>query len=230
MSPQTTLKAQKRTITGRKVKNLRKQGILPANLFGNNITSQAIQIDTKDYLKVFSQAGETSLIDLEITGAKPVPVLISDYHIDPVTSAILHVDFHQVDLTQKVTANVPIDLIGESPAVKEQGGVLNSPLSEIEIEALPTDLLERIQVDISSLKNIGDMITVSQLTVDTSKVKLNAEPDAPVVMIQEPKVEEEPEPVAETPETEVAPGQEGETQPAAQSQTPAKPETPEPKQ
>src|SRR3990172_3899800 len=202
MSPQTPLKAQKKTITGRKVKNLRKQGILPANLFGNNITSQAIQIDTKDYLKVFSQAGETSLI--------------SDYHIDPVPSAILHVDFHQVDLTQKVTANVPIDLIGESPAVKEQGGVLNSPLSEIEIEALPTDLLERIQVDISSLKNIGDMITVSQLTVDTSKVKLNAEPDAPVVMIQEPKVEEEPEPVAETPETEVAPGQEGETQPAAQ--------------
>ena len=115
-----TLKAENRVVTGRHVRKLRREGIVPANIFGKKIKSANIQLDTKEFLKVYDQAGETTLINISIPGAAEKPVLVSNIQVHPVTGVIVHVDFHQVDLKEKVTATVPVELTGEAPAAKKQ--------------------------------------------------------------------------------------------------------------
>ncbi|MBI4034796.1 MAG: 50S ribosomal protein L25 [Candidatus Chisholmbacteria bacterium] len=210
------LSAEKRTLTGRKVKTLRRQGILPATVFGKHVKSVTVQVPLQSFAKVADEVGETGLVDLNIKGDKtPRPVLISNIQQDPVTANFIHTDFHQVDLTEKVTAPIPIELTGESPAVKEKSAVLITLLDEIEIEALPTDLPEKFTVDISSLKEFNDSILVKDLKVDTTKITLKVDPAAQIVMVQEPKEEEiAPPPPAEV---EAAAPAEG----AAPSEAPA---------
>lgn len=208
------LKVEKRDLFGRKVKQLRRQGIVPANLFGKKINSIAIQVEEKAFTKIFNEVGETGLVDVTV-GDKKYPSLISGYVTDPVTGRILHADFHTVSLKEKVTAAIPVELVGEAPAVKEQGGVLFQSLNEIEVEALPTDLPESINVDISGLANIGDSITVRDLKVDAQTVTIQVEPDTTVVSIQEPAPEEVEEAPIETETTEQGPTTEPEA-PAAE--------------
>lgn len=198
MSKAQKLAANLRKISGRKVKTLRKQGLLPANVFGKKIESKPIQVDEKTFLAVYEEVGETGLIDLEIDSEKAVPVLISEYQVDPLSGNIIHVDFHQVDLTVKVSASVPIEIVGESPAVKDKGGILNTTLNEVEVEALPADLPENIEVDISTLLEIGDAITIADLKIDASKISIDLDPTTTIVAIQEQK-EEEVEEASETP-------------------------------
>lgn len=198
MSKAQKLSANSRSVSGRKVKTLRKQGLIPANVFGKKIESKSIQVDEKTLLAVYEEVGETGLIDLEIDSQKAVPVLISDYQVDPISGNIIHVDFHQVDLTVKVNASVPIEIVGEAPAVKEKGGILNITLNEIEVEALPADLPENIIVDTSVLLEIGDAITVGDLKIDSTKITIDIDPTTTIVAVQEQK-EEEPEAETETP-------------------------------
>ncbi len=207
------LKAKERKIFGRKVKQLRRTGLIPANVFGPKTKSKALTLDRTEFLKVFRQAGETSLVQLVVEGEKTSrPVLISNLHIHPVTDEVLHVDLHQVDLKAKTTANIPIEIVGESPAVKA-GGVVVTLLKEVEVEALPTDLPEKIEVDISQLKEIGSSILVKDLSIDHTKVELKADPEEQVVAVQEQQAEEESA-------TEPAPEEEGEqATPAESSET-----------
>jgi len=114
---------QARKITGRKIKSLRREGILPANIFGKKIKSQSIQADYGEFEKLFAKAGETSIIELDLNG-KISPVLVSNVHKDPVKGLFVHVDFHQVDLKEKVKAAVPVEITGEAPAEKDGKGVL----------------------------------------------------------------------------------------------------------
>lgn len=200
MANRPKLQAQKRTKQGRKVKQLRKEGVLPANIFGKKIKSQSIQLDLLEFSKMFDQVGETNLIDL-IVNKHTNPVLISNIQSDPVTGKPIHVDFHQVDLTQKVTASVPLEFIGTSSDIQEQGLLLTTPLSELEVEALPDDLIDKIEIDLSGLKTVGDTITVSDLKIST-KVEVQADPETVLVVVQEPKEEEIQEP--ETTEAEGA--------------------------
>ncbi len=184
------LKAKERKIFGRKVKQLRRAGFIPANVFGPKTKSKALTLDKSEFLKIFNQSGETTLIDLVVEGEKSSrPVLISNLHIHPVTSEILHVDLHQVDLKSKTTANIPIEIVGESPAVKA-GGVVVTLLKEVEVEALPTDLPEKIEVDISNLTEIGSSILVKDLPIDHTRVELKLDPEEQVVAIQEQQQEE----------------------------------------
>jgi len=208
MPKNTTLSADKRDLTGRKVKKLRAQGKMPANIFGNKVKSQAITIDLLEFKKTYSQAGETSLVDIKLKGeTKTRPSLIANVQIHPVTDDPLHADFHQVDLTQKVTANVPVDVVGESEAVKNKGAVLITLHNELEVEALPTDLPDKFEVDISSLKDFNDSVLVKDLKVD-AKVEIKLDKEEAIVMAQEPKEEEiAPEP---TPAAEGEEGEEGE--------------------
>lgn len=221
MAEKITLKAEKRIILGRKIRQLRRQGILPVNLYGKKIKSQSLQINEKEFNKVFDQAGETSVIYLEIEGSKePRPVLINNVQLHPVSDARLHVDFRQVDLTQKVKVNVPVDLQGESLAVTE-GAVLVQQFNELEVEALPTHIPESIIFDISQLKQVGNSLKLSDAKT-IKDVTFELEPDTTIVLIQEAKQEEEPTPVPteeETPEGEAPP--EGETSTEGE----AKPET-----
>jgi large subunit ribosomal protein L25 len=197
-----------REVKGRKVKQLRRQGKVPGNVFGKKMTSQSIEFNLPEFTKLYSETGETSLIELVIKGdAKSKPVLISAVQNHPVTGDPIHVDFHAVDLKEKVTATVPVEIIGESPAVTDKDGVLLVAVNEIEVEALPADLPENIEVDIAGLTEIGDSIQVKDLKLDTSKIELQIDPEATLVTIQAQAEEEvEPTPEPEEPAEGETPG------------------------
>ncbi len=191
------LSVQPRTITGRAVKQLRAQGIVPANIFGRDLSSQSIQLNSKEFSKMFKKVGESALYYLQIEGEKEEhPVLVKEVMIHPVSGQLLHISFHQVDLKQKVTTKVPVELVGESQAQKDGLGVLVQQLDTIEIEALPTDIPEKIQLDISGLTEVGSALHVSDISVNTSKVTILTEADALIVQISALAKEEVAEPVA----------------------------------
>lgn len=198
------LLAQGRNILGKKVKNLRKKGQIPGHVFGNKIATENISVLLNDFLLIYNQAGETGLIDLKIGEEKIRPVLIREVQYDPVKRGPLHIDFYQVDLKQKVQVPVPIELIGEEPEKVHLGEVvILQTLNEVQMEALPTDLIEKIEVDISKLINIDDAITIDQLNYDKSKIALLAEPEEIVVKLA-PAVTEEMKALLEEQEAEVA--------------------------
>jgi large subunit ribosomal protein L25 len=208
-----TLKAEKRELFGRKVKTLRKQGLTPANVFGKNIKSEALTINTKEFESVYKEAGETQIIDLA-----GKPVLVSNMSVDPVSGEYMHIDFRQVDLKEKINASVPVETEGESPAEKQSLGTVVQQIDELEVEALPADLPEKIIVDISVLAEVDQAIYVKDLKVD-SKVTVLTDAESIVVKVEPPQKEEEVVvPASETPV-------EGEAAPAVSGETPAS-ETP----
>lgn len=158
----------------------------------------AIELESSTLLDTMRKAGETGLIHLKIKGDdKTHPVLVSGYAQDPVSGSMLHVDFHEVDLKQKVTATVPLHAVGESEAVKS-GMVLVMMKNELEVEALPTDLPDMIEVDISVLVEVGATIHAKDLKFDRSKIAVEIGDEEVIATIQEPAKEEviiAPEPV-----------------------------------
>lgn len=208
-----SLSADKRSVLGKKVKKLRREGIMPANVYGQGHKSVAIQIPIKEFMAVYKSAGETGVVDLSFE-KETLPVLIHSLQKEPRTQDVLHVDFLVVNLKQKITTHVPIAAIGESPAVKDKLGILIQALSEVEIEALPTDLPEKVEVDVEGLANVGDHITVGDLKTP-STFTITSDPSQIVFKIDElvQKVEEPEEvPAEEGTEGEAAEGE---------SQTPA---------
>lgn len=192
----TQILAEKRKIVGRKVKQLRQQGILPANIYGRKLSSIAIQVSLDKFQKLFAEVGETGLVDVKI-GKKSYPALIHNVQTDPVTEMPLHADFLNVDLTQKVTTPVPLNFVGESPAEKSGEGVLVFQMHEIEVEALPTDLPESIKVDVSRLEKLGDVIHIGDLDIGEN-IEVKEDPKQIVAYVGEPQKEEEPEVPSET--------------------------------
>lgn len=176
-----TLLTSNRTVVGRKVKKLRKDGFIPANIYGKKVKSQSVQVLEKEFNAVYTKAGETGLVEL-LLDKQVHPVLIHNVSYHPVTHATLHVDFFQVDLKEKVTTKVPLAFRGESPAIKDKLGVLLHILSEVEIEALPTDLPDKLEVDISGLKQVGDTLKVSDLKV-SEKIRILSDPILELVKV-----------------------------------------------
>ncbi len=221
--------ASTRTLFGRKTKQLRKKGIIPANIFGKKMDSKAIELEQSILLDTMRKAGETGLIHLKIKGDdKTHPVLVSGYAQDPVSGAMLHVDFHEVDLKQKTTATVPLKAVGESEAVKA-GMVLVMQKNELDVEALPTDLPDVIEVDISSLTEVGMSIHAKDLKIDRSKVTIELGDEEVIATVQEPAKEEVVEPAAPAEGEVGAAPAEGEAkaegaEPKAESKPAAKPE------
>lgn len=193
------LKATVRTITGKKVKQLRKEGLLPSTVYGQGMEPVSIQVVDKELEAIFRHAGESGLVDL-VLDEKTIPVLFRNPQYHPVLGNLLHVDCYKVNLREKITTNVPIEFIGEAPAVKE-GKVLVEVLNEVEIEALPADFPEKIEVDLSKLETVESMINIADLVIDKTLLEIKNAPDQVIVKVEEPKVEEEP-----TAEETVAPG------------------------
>lgn len=199
------LNAESRIIKGRKVKKLRKEGIVPANIFGKKVKSKAISMKLDDFKKVYQEVGETGLINLEIKdkGQKEDrAVLISNVQMDPVSDIPVHVDFHQVDLKEKVTADVPVELTGVSPAEKQSIGTVVLYIDEIEVEALPGDLPEKFVIDISKLEAVDQAIYVKDLDIDKSKVEIKMDLEEIITKVEPPQKEEVIEPVIEEVEGE----------------------------
>ena len=158
------LAVEKRELLGKKIKKLRREGILPANIYGKGFESISVQLPLSSFKDVFSKVHETGLIDLTL-GKEELPVLIHNVQINPKTQEVIHADFFKVNLKEKVTANIPIVPEGEPQAVTEKKGILLHPLLELEDEALPTDLPERIEVNVERLKDVDEHILVSDLKV-----------------------------------------------------------------
>lgn len=200
------LNAKIRKILGKKVKTLRKKGILPACLYGYKVEPLSLEIDKRDFEKVYKQAGESTIIELKIEGGasetRPKPVLIHDLTKDPVTDEFLHVDFYQVKLDKPIVAEVPLVFEGEAPAVKEKEGILVKNITSVEVESLPLDLPHDIKVDLSGLKTFEDKILIKDLAI-SEKVKIKAPEEEVVVLVMPPRAKEELEALEEKPEEKV---------------------------
>jgi len=183
------LKAEARTILGSGVKALRKSGYIPAVLYGKGQESISLQIPVKDFNKVLKEAGESTLVYVEV-GGHSYPTIIHDVALDPAKDTIVHADFYKVSLTEKVKTKVPVEFVGESPAVKDLAGILVKNVNELEVEALPQNLPHEISVDISLLKAFNDQILVKDIKLG-SDVKLLADEDLILVTVKEPKSQEE---------------------------------------
>lgn len=197
------IKAELRTVLGRKVKKLRKEGLLPATVYGRNFEPISVQFKALELERLFNEVGESGLVELLIDTQK-VPVLFRNPQYSPVEGDLVHIDCYKVNLKEKITATVPIEFIGESQAVKE-GNNLVEVSNEVEIEALPADLPESITVDITALNTVEDMITVGDIKLD-EKMEMITQPDQVIVKVEKPRVEEvapvEEEAQVEVPATE----------------------------
>lgn len=156
------LVVEKRKILGKKVSKLRKEGVLPANIYGKGVKSLSVQVPYKEFEKIYKEAGETGIVDVEIGGVVR-PSLIHNVQQDYYKHTLLHADFFQVNLKEKVKAMVKIVTVNEPKAVSEKLGLLMQTLSEIEIEALPTDLPDKIEVNVEPLAVLDTQITVGEI-------------------------------------------------------------------
>lgn len=173
--------ANRREVIGKKVKQLRRDGELPAVVYGHNIDPISISLDYREASKTLDAISPSALVVLEIEGDKHY-TLVRDKQRNPVRRTIIHVDFQAVSLTETVRADVTINLVGEAPAVDTYLGILVPSLEQLSIECLPTDLPESIDVDISGLKEIGDSLLVSDLQAPEG-VEILSDPDDVVVVV-----------------------------------------------
>ena len=176
------LTAEPRKVTGKQVKKLRREGILPANVYGKDIKSQSLQLPQVEFDKVFEEAGETGVIDLKV-GSQDIPVLIHNIHTD-YRNKVLHADFFKVNLKEKVKTMIPVEITGEPKAVTDKIGLLEKITNEVEVEALPTELPEKFEINVTNLANIDDQITVEMLNKPDG-VEILTDPNLVVVKIGE---------------------------------------------
>lgn len=193
---QIELKAEPRTLTGRRARRLRDQGYVPAVVYGSQVEATPIQIEGKTLQKVLTEAGGNTLIALQVGKKKPVLALAREIQRDVIRHNILHVDFFQVIMTEKITAEIPLVLTGEAPAVEEIGGILVHGLNTVEVQCLPADLPSAIEVDLSSLVEFNDLVAVADLSVPAS-VTILSDPESVIARIEAPRMVEEEEEVLE---------------------------------
>ena len=205
-----SLSTEKRSVFGKKLKKMRHENILPANIYGTDFKSLAVSTKFKDFIKVYKIAKETGVIYLSIDN-KEIPVLIKNIQLHPVSDLILHVDFRKIDLKKKIETQVPIKIIGESEAVTQKEGVLLTLSDKLVVEALPEDIPQNFEIDISVLKDIGQEIKVKDIKV-TEKFEIKDDPEKVIVSVTAHKEESiTPETETEAPEiTTEAPPKEGE--------------------
>lgn len=162
MNVRPKLAVEKREITGKKVKKLRREGIIPANIYGRDFASAVVQLPAKEFKKVYDVVHETGLVDIAFAG-QTIPVLIKNVVVNPLTEDVLHADFHKVNLKEKIAAKIPIEAVGEPKAVADKAGLLEQPLMELEVEALPTELPEKIEVNVEKLAAVDEQVLVSDI-------------------------------------------------------------------
>ena len=193
------LTAEKRAVIGKQVRGLRRQGKLPAVIYGHHLQPVAITLDARETSRLIAGITPSHLITIQV-GKEKHTVLVREKQRHPVQGVLLHIDFLAVSMTEKLRANIFIELVGDAPAVKEFDGLLVTGVEEVEVECLPKDLPERIQVDISGLRQIGDSLHVRDIQF-SSAVDILTDPGEMVVLVTAPALEEaEAEGLAAEPE------------------------------
>jgi large subunit ribosomal protein L25 len=198
------IQAEQRQVIGKQVNSLRRAGKLPAVIYGRHIDPIAVTLDLKEASRILDRLSPSTLVVIELNGKRHY-TLVREKQRNPLLGSLRHVDFQAVSLTEKTRAQLPVHLVGESPAVETYYGILVQRIEQIEVEGLPRDLPERIDVDISTLKEIGDAIFVRDLQMPAG-VEGHEDPDEIIVVVTAPEAEEvleEEEAVEEEPEPEV---------------------------
>lgn len=175
--------------SGKGVNQLRQKNQVPAVLYGRGIKNVNLSADEKEFEKILKEAGESTLVDLKIDDKKPVKVLIYDVARHPVSDKAMHIDFYQVKMDEKIKTKIQLEFIGQSAAIKDLGGVLVKNFHELEIEALPQDLIHQIEADISKINTFGDHILVKDLMLPKG-IKVMAGLDEIVASVVAPREEE----------------------------------------
>lgn len=183
------LAVQKRSILGRGVKALRKQGLVPAELYGKGVENFHLSVPAKEFKKVFKEAGENTVVNVMLDGKKH-PVLINGVSFDPLSGNIQSVDLYQIRMDEKLKVNVPLEFVGVAPAVKGENGILVKALQEVAVEALPMDIPRDFKVDLSKLATIGQSVYVKDLSVPAG-VKVLVVPETVVATVTAQVTEEE---------------------------------------
>ena len=163
---------------------------ISSTIYGHKFEPISIQFNSAEIDKLFNTVGESTLVEIIIDTEK-YPVLFKNPQFHPISSDLIHLDCYKVNLKEKIIATVPVELIGEAPATKI-GNILMHVLSEVEVEALPADLPEKIEVDVSSLVEVDNKITVAELNIDHNKIEIKNSLEQVVALIEAPRVEEEP--------------------------------------
>ena len=192
------LSVESRAVLGKKVAVLRRGGILPANVYGHGVASVSVQVSAADLGRTLREVAANEVIDLRVGGEAEIrPVVIHHIQRQPLTGGILHADFYQVSLREKMRADIPLVLVGQSEAVMTYSGVLLTGIEAVHIEGLPLDIPGHIEVDISSLAELDSALHVRDLNVPATLTVLS-EPDVVVARVASPRVVEEEEVVAPT--------------------------------
>lgn len=199
----TKFNVQSRETVGKQVNSLRQKGLIPGVIYGKGTKNQNISIDAKELKKLYEDAGESTLIDLTVDESKPLKVMIKEIQREPVHDEPIHVDFREVRMDEKITAEVDLKFINEAPAVKELGGTLIKNFYELEIECLPGDLVSEIEVDLSALKTFDDSIRIKNLSVPES-VRILQDQERTIAVVAPPMTEEEIAELEKAPEADVA--------------------------
>ncbi len=220
----TQLLAKIREVTGRKVRALRRQGVVPGVVYGVKSEPINVQVQMTEVLRLIRAGHESELLDLKLTeSGQTRTVIIQDIQEDPVTGAPLHIDFYEPDLTQPVDVDVEIELVGEAPAAQEKRGVLLFITEEVPIRVLPTQIPASIQVDISGLNEVGDQISIADVDLPEGVELMLENPEDVIVAkigaLRAQKIEEEEEESEEGAEETAEEAREG-----AQEETEAKEE------
>lgn len=184
------ISAKQRTEIGRRVNALRKDGFLPAVLYGPGVESTPLSVSARDFERALQEAGETSLVTLRVEGGPAYNVLIHEVAKDPLTLKPIHADFYAVRMDKPIEAKVPLEFTGESPAMKNESGILVKVLHELEVKALPKDLPHQINVDISRLVKFEDRILVKDLVLPVG-VAAHIPAEEVVALVEPPRSEEE---------------------------------------
>jgi large subunit ribosomal protein L25 len=184
------LSAKTRVERGRRVNKGRKEGLVPAVLYGKGLDSVSLWVNAIDIKRLLKKSGESTIIDLKIDEKDNRKALISDIQKDPVRGVYRHLDFHQVNMKEELETEVELVFIGESEAVKALGGVLVKSINKIVVKCLPADLPSHVDVDISALKTFEDHITIKNLSIPKN-VKVELEEDVIVALVSAPRSEDE---------------------------------------
>ncbi|MDQ3871375.1 MAG: 50S ribosomal protein L25 [Chloroflexota bacterium] len=190
MPERPELTAHHREVTGKKVARLRREGIVPAVLYGHGQPSEPVQVDARAFEQLRRHVGRNALIDLHVENGRPRPVLVHAVQEHPVNRRVVHVDFFLVSMREELTVDVPIAMTGSSEAVEKQGGTLLHLLDTVKVRALPADLPDLLQLDVTPLRSFEEVLHVRDLSVPES-VTLLTDPDEPIARVQPPRIEEE---------------------------------------
>jgi large subunit ribosomal protein L25 len=203
------LSVRPRSIRGKEVARLRRAGTLPGVLYGAGTESTPIAIDAREFEVLHRQAGRHAVVDLHLDGGRPKPVLLHAIQEHPVTRKTLHVDFLAVNMEEERTVDVPIQIVGESEAVEKLGGVLLHLRDAVLVRAKPDDIPSSVELDVTPLVDFDQVLHASDLVIPAGATLVTDTSEA-VARVQPPRVEEEPEPVAEEVEGEEAAAEEAE--------------------